>query len=190
MAKSSFSLLAFSLTVLTLLLSSGSPALANSIHNNINNLASADSTFTLFGVESNGSISVLSPGFTLHLHSEATPLFASGFPLGWTSGDLTITLSFDNQVIVWNWPSISGGPCPPTSVCAWYYLNGIAVSQKYPATLTFTFGGANGGTSSAQFFIAPAPEPGTMLLFATGGAFLLMLGYRGRRRIVERQPAS
>src|ERR1019366_2471009 len=56
MAKSSFSLLAFSLTVLTLLLGSGSPALANSISNNVNNLVSTDSTVTLFGVESNGSI--------------------------------------------------------------------------------------------------------------------------------------
>src|SRR5271157_215507 len=136
----------------------------------ITNLATADSSFTLFGFNGR-SFFVLTPDSTVHLDSFGVARFASGLPLGWTSGSLILTASFDNQNFVSTWPYLSGGPCPPTSVCFQYFIGNLpAVTRRVPATLTLSFGGPNGGTASDKFFIASAPEPSAMLLFCTGAA--------------------
>jgi hypothetical protein len=179
--KSSFlSSLLFSVMVLMLLLSSSSLALGSSI----NNLSDMDSAFTLFGVDSAGNVFVLSPGATLHLDRGMLD-FASSVPPGWTRGDVTFTLSFNNQMFAGSTSVFNGSFCHPTSACFFFSFNGIAISQRYPATLTLTFGGTNGGTSTAKFVVAPVAEPGTVLLFGTGSAFLFVLVYRHRRRIAE-----
>lgn len=159
--------LVFSITALVIVLAFNTQALANSI----NNLVPTDSSFTLFGV--NGStIFVLTPESTVHLNDFGYADFASGQPLGWTSGSLTLTVSFDNQQFVSSFPKFSTGPCSPTIVCIQYFIADLPVTQRVPATFTVSFGGPNGGTASTEFFIAPVPEPSAMLLFCTGAAFL------------------
>jgi hypothetical protein len=144
------------------------PAQANSI----NNLADIESTVTLLGVDRAGSLFALTPS-TLVRTVDREYVFASTLPTNWTNGEaVTFSLSFDNQTF-----SGSGNAFGPSH---FEFAFGFpAISQKFPATVTVTF--ANGGTSTASFIIAPAPEPGTMLLFGTGG-LLLALAIRARRR--------
>lgn len=95
---------------------------------------------------------------------------------------MTFTLSYDDQSISGEFPNVS--PCSQSNVPCFglEIVNPLHLSPKSPATMTFSFLGANGGTETANFFVSNiTPEPETLLLFGTGGVLLGVL-WRCRMR--------
>ena len=102
-------------------------------------------------------------------------------------GTVTFTLSFDDQSISGEFPNIS--PCSQSNVPCFglEIVNHFHLPPKSPATLTFSYLGANGGTETANFFLSSitTPEPQTLLLFGTGSVLLGAI-YRCRMRSTGR----
>jgi hypothetical protein len=150
----------------------------------INNLTQLDSgqPFTLYGLDSHAGFFILTPESIVRPSLFGDLFFASSIPAGWTfqSGPVTFALSFGGQ----SFSGVPGvGPCPPNIPCVAFGVGGnLNLSAKTPATLTFTFLGANGGTETANFFVGSRiiPEPQTWLLFGTGAA---LLGVKYRYRV-------
>lgn len=166
--------LGLSLTLLLFLCAFAAPAFSDSIKNNL------DSSFTLFGLDTAGNTFALTPETTLHV----APLglsFAASVPPGWIRGLITFQLSFDDQIRQGSTSMFGGAPfCNANAPCFFFTFGDISIRQKYPALLTLSYGGANGATETAKFMVAPAPEPGTLMLSGTGVLLLLVWLYRAR----------
>jgi len=175
MRNSVFSLVGISITAFLFLLMFGSQALGDCIHD----VDKLDSAFTLYGdalpFDATKTF-VLTPTSILHMTRQGLD-FAASVPAGWTRGLITFQLSFDNQVFSGRTTMFgSASACKAGDPCfffGWAFPPG-SITQKYPATLTLTYGGPNGATETSSFVVAPVPEPGTVVFFGTG--VLLLCG--------------